>query len=47
MPKLGCGRGRLVGTLFGAKVEAEQHMKTVKVSHDETTGSGTTTVIKE
>jgi hypothetical protein len=39
--------GIVVGTPFGAKVEAEQHMKTVKVCHDETTGSGTTTVIKK
>jgi len=39
--------GVVVGTPFGARVEAEQHMKTVKVCH-ETTGSGSsTTVIKK
>ena len=39
--------GVVVGTPFGARVEAEQHLKTVKVCH-ETTGSGSsTTVIKK
>ncbi|HET9716290.1 MAG TPA: hypothetical protein VFP60_08905 [Pseudolabrys sp.] len=39
--------GVVVGTPFGARVEAEQHLKTVKVCH-ETTGSGsTTTTIKK
>jgi hypothetical protein len=39
--------GVVIGTPFGARVEAENHMKTVKVCHDETTGSGSTTVIKK
>jgi hypothetical protein len=39
--------GVVVGTPFGARVEAENHMKTVKVCHDETTGSSTKTIIKK
>ena len=38
--------GVVVGTPFGVRVEAEQHMKTVKVCHNETTGSSTTVIKK-
>jgi hypothetical protein len=30
----------VIGSPFGVRVEAEQHMRTVKVCHDETTGRG-------
>ncbi|MGE5214390.1 MAG: hypothetical protein ACM3NN_11945 [Nitrospirota bacterium] len=39
--------GIVIGTPFGARIEAENHMKTVKICHDETIGSGTTTIIKK
>ena len=39
--------GVVIGTPFGARIEAENHLKTVTVCHNETTGSGTTTVIKK
>jgi hypothetical protein len=39
--------GVVVGTPFGARIEAEQHMKTIKECH-ETTGAGSsTTIIKK
>lgn len=39
--------GVVVGSPFGARIEAENHLKTIKVCHDETTGSSTTVIKKE
>jgi hypothetical protein len=39
--------GIVVGTPFGARVEAENRMRTVTVCSDQTTGSGTTIIEKK
>lgn len=37
--------GTIVGTPFGVRTEAETHMRTVKVCHEETTGRGSDDVV--
>jgi hypothetical protein len=39
--------GVVIGSPFGARVEAENHLKTTEVCHEGTTGSSTTVIKKE
>lgn len=39
--------GVVIGTPFGARIEAENRMRTVTVCRDETTGSSTTIIKKD
>jgi len=39
--------GVVIGAPFGVRLEAENHLKTVKVCHDETVGSGTTVIKRD